>query len=67
MREAELKAVIAACEELDIAIAGYSPLGRGLLTTPYKSFDEVPESKSHFDGFSCVAPSQPDRSSRPFR
>ena len=34
--------LIPLCEELGITFVAYSPLGRGLLTGQYKSFDELP-------------------------
>ncbi|KAL7412412.1 aldo/keto reductase [Mrakia frigida] len=41
--EDELLRVIKACEELDIALIAYSPLGRGLLVNDWKSADDIPE------------------------
>jgi len=41
--EEEQKNVIAACNELGIALVAYSPLGRGLLTGQIKSTQDFPE------------------------
>ncbi|MCF1196857.1 aldo/keto reductase, partial [Mangrovimonas futianensis] len=41
--EEETKKVLATAQELDIAVAAYSPLGRGFLTGAYKSINDFPE------------------------
>ncbi|KIJ68968.1 hypothetical protein HYDPIDRAFT_81085 [Hydnomerulius pinastri MD-312] len=41
--EPETKKVIAAAKELGIAVAGYSPLGRGFLTGQIKRPEDIPE------------------------
>jgi len=41
--EEETKAVIAACGELGIAVAAYSPIGRGLLTGQIKQAEDFEE------------------------
>ncbi|KAF7790280.1 hypothetical protein EIP86_001234 [Pleurotus ostreatoroseus] len=41
--EEETKKVLAATQELGIAVAAYSPLGRGFLTGSIKSLDDIPE------------------------
>jgi len=40
--EEETKKVIATAQELGIAVAGYSPLGRGFLTGSIKTVDDIP-------------------------
>ena len=49
-----LPTVIAAAEELGIAVVGYSPLGRGFLTGQIKSRDEIPtgDLRLRYDRFS---------------
>ncbi|KAI0637674.1 aldo/keto reductase [Trametes polyzona] len=51
--EEETKKVIATCAELDIAIAGYSPLGHGLLTGNVTKKEDLDpnDSRSHFSRF----------------
>ncbi|KAI6036118.1 aldo/keto reductase [Pisolithus microcarpus] len=41
--EEETKNVIATANELGIAVAGYSPLGRGFLTGQIKRFEDLPD------------------------
>ncbi|KAF7790846.1 hypothetical protein EIP86_001803 [Pleurotus ostreatoroseus] len=41
--EEETKKVLATAQELDIAVAAYSPLGRGFLTGTIKSLDDLSE------------------------
>ncbi|TFK49578.1 Aldo/keto reductase [Heliocybe sulcata] len=41
--EPETKKVIAAAQELGIAVAAYSPVGRGFLTGSIKSLDDIPK------------------------
>ncbi|CDZ96728.1 Voltage-gated shaker-like K channel, subunit beta/KCNAB [Phaffia rhodozyma] len=54
--EPELYEVIKACEELDIAIIGYSPLGRGIIQSNWKTADDIPEGdiRRHQPKFSKV-------------
>ncbi|KAH8926344.1 pyridoxal reductase [Atractiella rhizophila] len=49
----EHNGVLAACKELGIAIAAYSPLGRGFLTGTLRSIDDIPEGdlRRHLDRF----------------
>ena len=49
-----LPTVIAAAEELGIAVVGYSPLGRGFLTGQIKSRDDIPtgDLRLRYDRFS---------------
>lgn len=35
--------ILAACKELDIPVLAYSPVGSGMLTGRYKSWDDLPE------------------------
>ncbi|KAI0328559.1 aldo/keto reductase [Cubamyces sp. BRFM 1775] len=51
--EEETKKVIATAQELGIAVAAYSPLGRGFLTGTIKSPQELPEGdmRRHFSRF----------------
>lgn len=41
--EEETWKVLKACDELDIALVAYSPLGRGFLTGKYKKESDIPE------------------------
>ncbi|KAH9951869.1 aldo/keto reductase [Amylocystis lapponica] len=51
--EEETKKVIATAEELGIAVAAYSPLGRGFLTGSIKTVSDLPEEdfRRHFTRF----------------
>jgi pyridoxine 4-dehydrogenase len=44
--EPETRAVIAAAEELGVAVAAYSPLGRGFLSGQIKSLDDLPRASA---------------------
>ncbi|PRP79151.1 hypothetical protein PROFUN_13101 [Planoprotostelium fungivorum] len=52
-REPESNGVLAACEELDITLVAYSPVGRGLLTGTITSLSDIPSNdmRRQFDRF----------------
>ncbi|KAK3382435.1 NADP-dependent oxidoreductase domain-containing protein [Lasiosphaeria ovina] len=43
--------VAAACAEHNIPLVGYSPIGRGMLTGRFKTFEDLPAELSHFPRF----------------
>lgn len=49
----ESNGILATCEEFQIPIVAYSPLGRGMLTGTIKKFEDLPENdmRRHFDRF----------------
>ncbi|EIM92841.1 aldo/keto reductase [Stereum hirsutum FP-91666 SS1] len=51
--EDETKKVVETCKELGIAVVGYSPIGRGLLTGTINKADDLPEGdyRKHFSRF----------------